>query len=96
MKLAPNNVVKFDWKGLGRHGVYRIPTGECPLEFKHSPSRGIIELAPVTDGGEYATKPHGPWHLLACLPGDCSLLPSHEHANVNALWSTCHSALHLT
>ncbi|BDA41107.1 hypothetical protein COCOBI_01-7620 [Coccomyxa sp. Obi] len=72
VKLAPNTVVKFNWKGLGKHGVYRIPTGECPIEFKHKPSEGIIELAPITDGGEYTTMPLAPgtyWHACPRSPG---------------------------
>ena len=43
------------WPSTSRHGLYRIPSGQCPQSFTPTPGNGIVALVPAANGGSFTT-----------------------------------------
>lgn len=49
--VAGGTAVRFNW--AKRHGLYQIPSGQCPASF--TPGNGIVALAKASNGGSFTT-----------------------------------------
>ncbi|BDA41106.1 hypothetical protein COCOBI_01-7610 [Coccomyxa sp. Obi] len=55
VNVAAGSSVRFIWPSANRHGVYQIPSGQCPQSFTPAPGNGIVALAPAAFGGSFTT-----------------------------------------
>ncbi|KAK9916372.1 hypothetical protein WJX75_001966 [Coccomyxa subellipsoidea] len=64
INVTAGTAVRFVWHNIA-HGVNGITSRICPQNFTSDPT--IVQLAPVTNGGDYTTPPLSPGdHFYAC------------------------------
>lgn len=64
INVTAGTAVQFVWHAGSAMGVSGIPSRFCPQDFNAS---NVVQLAPVTDGGDYTTPPLAPGdHFFAC------------------------------
>ncbi|CAL8466612.1 g6148 [Coccomyxa elongata] len=73
VNVAAGSSVRFIWPSTTRHGLYQIPSGQCPQSFTPTPSNGIVALVKAANGGSFTTPALVPGaYWFACpVPTHC-------------------------